>query len=483
MGRGRPKGFLRQFFALAPPTQFMTKCTGAPECQQIARVPSRHTRNLPTPSEHPGTHRHVLGPRLVQAFATRLSPPTYPHRRKVDVLTLSQVVKSKGGFADAAQRRDDIRHRLFVGWATEFFSRKQNIGENGFMDDGASFLKQWFQVIGPVDSRPRLEQNIYNMATFHAATASQARVDAWLQALEELTLDKKTGLAKAILASPVKDRNGQELVTIGSFLRSGITTAVAAWNADKGYGMDLGNVMLGLRFLTVTNPKLVGAALIQNTDFAGRWYKAMEHYRSIHKSASAAFITSHKDDLDACKSKFDELSQTAFNCFVARANGEFKLQVLENTFTDFSTKVHQNSLRQDLSALCASGYAKSFYRSVPIDKYLTQTWLDKCRRYGAWLVGFHKKMQEPLLRQCGWSVCVLGLVPVRNIPPTPQERTPFPFSTRSSLPRTSTFATRTTPLRRASTSLPYCGRTTSASTTSRASRASATRSARAWSRP
>lgn len=299
-----------------------------------------------------------------------------------DDISFLKLVVDKGCFETVALRHEDMRHKLFVGWVNEYFGQIVKVDPSECLQDGVAFKAAWERHVGPTSSRPKFEQNVFYLTAFSIANVAQDIVDCWMTALDALATDKKMPLSKSMMAPITKDK-GIDMQPVGAVLRSRVLAAAAAFNADKGYQMDLMNIKMGLQFLTVGTNKQVATAILKGSDFRARWAKSLESFRAIMRSSSAQFQDKNAEEIELCRDRFMNLSSAAFDGILAAGLHELHMDKIGTTFKDFATKVHEGGIEKRLVDLLNAA-TKQF---VPkgIARFVLLEIEEKFKRYESWL--------------------------------------------------------------------------------------------------
>lgn len=335
--------------------------------------------------------RYINNKQLVEAVSMCSTLEEF----KENEASLHNVVKTASSHGSAEARRDDIRQKIFFGWASHFFATTVRAdAATTEIQEGKAFLQEWAIKVGEFARRSKFEQHINCILSFDQSSLSQPIVDAWLAALDDLTSDKKSALTKAFCAGASKDK-GVDTQTIGNYIRTKINLTIASWNADKGYMMDLASVSMSLKFLSGSNKTMVSSAIIGSTDFANRWSRALDTYNAILKNGSSSFARRNADDLTECRTKLEKLSKQAIDGFRERANKELRLDELSAGFSAFATKVHESGLQRNVAALCKQASTMKFIPASAMHFFLGDE-LELARNYNEWFERLFKNMAEAL---------------------------------------------------------------------------------------
>ncbi|CAK0902530.1 unnamed protein product, partial [Prorocentrum cordatum] len=319
--------------------------------------------------------------------------------------SLAKLVTFSEPFGGIGEHLDDVRAKVFVAWAIGFL--QMTLPADAKANDVApllapavAFVKAWAEKVSVADSggerATKFEGGVSSVVLFNPDDVNQEKVDEWTSALEDLTAEKKSSVAKSITRPPSREK-GNALQTMGNYLRARILLATSAWNADKGYLIDLEGVDSALAHMRLPSKVLIVAALSQNKDFATRWQKAFELYRGLLRNSSTAFQTKHGAMIKKCSDQFEAYCTRAVEGLCERASKEFRMGDLEKTFVEFATKVHEEKPRQAMVDLCEGCATVALVPpTIAMGKMFFDDTIKTCHSTGAWLSAVFDKLMDAL---------------------------------------------------------------------------------------
>eukprot|EP00443_Scrippsiella_acuminata_P021851 CAMPEP_0115362342 /NCGR_PEP_ID=MMETSP0270-20121206/102657_1 /TAXON_ID=71861 /ORGANISM="Scrippsiella trochoidea, Strain CCMP3099" /LENGTH=723 /DNA_ID=CAMNT_0002784913 /DNA_START=100 /DNA_END=2267 /DNA_ORIENTATION=+ len=320
---------------------------------------------------------------------------------------MNDFFKQAGDFSDHFERRQVVRGRILLEWAGMLLSKPLPVAETKACGDILStvcaFATSFLEKAEVSEAQKPMVQAVCHFLMFDPELVSQSMVGRWNSAISVLTASKKDEVAKAINAQVDKK---EQTVPFGAALKAQIGTCVDCFLADQGYAMDLDSVKSACDMMTPPSRSLILGALTSSSVLVSRWAKAFDTLKAIKRNSTPTFQNRYAESIRECMNKFERMSEVVFEGLMLRMDIELDIDVIRVDFHDFTVKLHEADIQQQLANRLAKTRHFAFApKSLDVEKLLTPGVAQKIKDVSSWLTGKEFEDRPRQLEGAPW-ICL-----------------------------------------------------------------------------